>query len=151
MFPQFSIALKCAQVLFTVRITVLYGYSVPGASVSVPKGYREVNSVFLENSVLCAAQYRYYYSKLSVLILLFCCLFLIFFRTFSVLLFFSFLYITYGKGKDQPGKAANPADRGQLNKENVFFLFPFATENLVSRDWFGSPVPRQPAHSQYSG
>ena len=26
------------------------------------------------------------------------------------------------------------------------FLSPFAPENLVSRDWFGSPVPRQPAH-----
>ena len=25
-------------------------------------------------------------------------------------------------------------------------LFPFASENLVSRDGFGSPVPRQPAH-----
>ena len=25
-------------------------------------------------------------------------------------------------------------------------LFPFAPENLVSRDGFGSPVPRQPAH-----
>ena len=25
-------------------------------------------------------------------------------------------------------------------------LSPFATENLVSRDGFGSPVPRQPAH-----
>ena len=25
-------------------------------------------------------------------------------------------------------------------------LFPFAPDNLVSRDGFGSPVPRQPAH-----
>ena len=25
-------------------------------------------------------------------------------------------------------------------------LFPFARENLVSRDCFGSPVPRRPAH-----
>ena len=25
-------------------------------------------------------------------------------------------------------------------------LSPFAPENLVSRDGFGSPVPRQPAH-----
>ena len=41
---------------------------------------------------------------------------------------------------DQTGKVANPA-RGQLNKES-----PFAPENLVSRDGFGSPVPRQPAH-----
>ena len=38
---------------------------------------------------------------------------------------------TYSKSMDQPGKVANPA-RGQ----------PFAPENLVSRDGFGSPVPR---------
>ena len=49
----------------------------------------------------------------------------------------------YGKGMDQPGKVANPA-RGQLNRENEYF--PLAPENLVSRDGFGSPVPRQPAH-----
>ena len=47
---------------------------------------------------------------------------------------------------DQPNKVANP-DHGQLNKENMFFLSPFATENLVSRDGFGRPVPRQPAYS----
>ena len=28
----------------------------------------------------------------------------------------------------------------------IIFLSPFAPENLVSRDGFGSPVPRQPAH-----
>ena len=39
----------------------------------------------------------------------------------------------------------NPA-RGQLNRENYFSLSLFAPENLVSRDGFGSPVPRQPAH-----
>ena len=50
------------------------------------------------------------------------------------------------KGKDQPGKVANPA-RGQLNREkNHISLFPFAPENLVSRDKFSSPAPRQPAH-----
>ena len=38
------------------------------------------------------------------------------------------MVITYGKGKDQPGKVANPA-RGQLNRENDFSLFPFAPEN----------------------
>ena len=32
----------------------------------------------------------------------------------------------------------------------IIYLFPFAPENLVSRDGFGRPVPRQPAHSQYS-
>ena len=46
------------------------------------------------------------------------------------------------------GKFANPA-RGQLNRENVHYgisLFPFAPMNLVSRDGFGCPVLRQPAH-----
>ena len=53
---------------------------------------------------------------------------------------------------DQPGKVANPA-RGQLHGENEYSisLSPFATENLVSRDRFGRPVPRQPAHSPHSG
>ena len=49
------------------------------------------------------------------------------------------------KSMDQPGKVASPA-RGQLNRENDIFLSAFAPENLVSRDGFGSPVPRQPAH-----
>ena len=55
------------------------------------------------------------------------------------------MVITYSKRKGQPGKVANPA-RGQLNRENEFSLSPFAPENLVSRDGFGSPVPRHPAH-----
>ena len=55
------------------------------------------------------------------------------------------MVITNSKSKDQPGKVANPA-RGQLNRKMNFSLFPFAPENLVSRDRFGSPVPRQPAH-----
>ena len=46
---------------------------------------------------------------------------------------------------DQPGKVANPA-RGRLN----ISLSAFAAENLVSRDGFGSPVPRQPAHFRLS-
>ena len=46
----------------------------------------------------------------------------------------------------QPGKkAANPA-RGQLNRENNIPLSPCVRENLVSRDGFSRPVPRQPAH-----
>ena len=51
---------------------------------------------------------------------------------------------------DQPGKVPNPA-RGQLNggKRN-FSLSPFAPENLVSRDGFGRPVPRHPAHAPHS-
>ena len=56
---------------------------------------------------------------------------------------------TFGKSKHQPSKIANPA-RGQLNRENEFPLSPFAPENLVSRDGFCSPVPRQTArlHTQ---
>ena len=46
---------------------------------------------------------------------------------------------------DQPGKVANPA-RGQLNRENNIPLSPCVPENLVSRDGFSCPVPRQPAH-----
>ena len=42
---------------------------------------------------------------------------------------------------------ANPA-RGQLNRENSFFPCPRPRlKNLVSRDRFGRPVPRQPPHS----
>ena len=46
---------------------------------------------------------------------------------------------------DQPGKVANPA-RGQLNREHNIPLSPCVPENLVSRDGFSRPVPRQPAH-----
>ena len=49
------------------------------------------------------------------------------------------------KGMDQPGKVAN-FSRGQLNRENEYFLSAFAPENLVSQDGFGNPVLRQPAH-----
>ena len=52
---------------------------------------------------------------------------------------------TYSKSMEQPGKVANP-DRGQLNREENKILFAFVPENLVLRDRFGSPVPRQPAH-----
>ena len=52
--------------------------------------------------------------------------------------------ITYSKKSiDQPGnKVANPA-RGQLNRENNTPLSPCVPENLVSRDGFSRPVPRQ--------
>ena len=46
---------------------------------------------------------------------------------------------------DQPGTVANPA-RGQLNRERNNSLSPCVSENLVSRDGFSRPVPRQPAH-----
>ena len=52
---------------------------------------------------------------------------------------------TYSKSVDQPGKVVNPA-RGQVNREMDISLSPPAPENLVSRDGFASPVPRQPAH-----
>ena len=53
---------------------------------------------------------------------------------------------TYSKkSMDQPDKVASPA-RGQVSRENEYSLSPFAPESLVSRDGFGSPVPRQPAH-----
>ena len=58
-----------------------------------------------------------------------------------------YMVITYSRvpGMDQPGKVANPA-RGQLNRENNIPLSPCVHENLVSRDGFSRPVPRQPAH-----
>ena len=46
---------------------------------------------------------------------------------------------------DQPGKVANPA-RGQLNRQKNIPQSPCVPENLVSRDGFSRPVPRQPAH-----
>ena len=53
---------------------------------------------------------------------------------------------TYSKRMDQPGKVANPA-RSQLNRKINISLSAFAPENLVSREGFGSPVPRhQLAH-----
>ena len=62
------------------------------------------------------------------------------------------MVITYSKSIDQSGKVANPPARGQLNRENDFspVVSPFAPENMISRDGFGSPVPRQPAplHTQ---
>ena len=52
---------------------------------------------------------------------------------------------THSKSMDQPGKVASPA-RGQLSRKMNISLSAFVPENLVSRDGFGSPVPRQPAH-----
>ena len=49
---------------------------------------------------------------------------------------------------DQLGKVANPR-RGQLNRENVFSLSLFMPENLVARDGFGHPGPRQLVHSPH--
>ena len=51
---------------------------------------------------------------------------------------------------DQPGKVAN-LPRGQLTGKINIPLSPYVPENLVSRDGFSRPVPRQPAHSPYSG
>ena len=54
------------------------------------------------------------------------------------------MVITYSKGKEQPGKVVLlvVSWTGKI----IFSLSPFAPENLVSRDGFGRPVPRQPAH-----
>ena len=61
------------------------------------------------------------------------------------------MVITCSKSIYQPGSVVNPV-RGQLNKENInISLSPFAPENLVSRDGFGSPVPRQPAQLHTRG
>ena len=50
------------------------------------------------------------------------------------------------------GMVANPA-RGRQNRENTgkIFLSQFGTERLVSRNRFGSPVPRQLDYSLYAG
>ena len=53
---------------------------------------------------------------------------------------------------DQPGVIASPA-RGHLKKieKMTLFLSWFAPDNVVSRDRFSGPVPRQPAaHSPHS-
>ena len=55
------------------------------------------------------------------------------------------MVIVHSKGMDQPGKVTNPA-RGQLIRKIIISLSPFAPENMVSRDGFGRPLPRQPAH-----
>ena len=56
----------------------------------------------------------------------------------------------YSQSMDQPRKVANPA-RGQLNRENGYSPVPVRAWELVSREGFSRPVPRQPAHSPYSG
>ena len=50
---------------------------------------------------------------------------------------------------DQPGKVVNPARVQLKRKKYIFSLYPFAPEKLVSRDRFGGPVSRQPAHSPH--
>ena len=46
---------------------------------------------------------------------------------------------------DQPGEVANSARVNSTGKMDIS-LSPFAPENLVTRDGFGSPVPCQPTH-----
>ena len=43
------------------------------------------------------------------------------------------MVIIYSKGKDKPGMVANPA-RGQLNRENIFFLSPCSRLRIWSRE-----------------
>ena len=52
---------------------------------------------------------------------------------------------TYSKSMDQPGRLPILLVVSSTGKINIS-LSAFAPENLVSRDGFGSPVPRQPAH-----
>ena len=47
---------------------------------------------------------------------------------------------------DQPVKVANPAGGHLTGKKMNTSVSAFAPEKLISRDGFGSPVPRQPAH-----
>ena len=49
------------------------------------------------------------------------------------------MVFTYNKGKDQPGKVAN-LSRGQLNRENYFFVCPCSRLRIWSREK-GSAVP----------
>ena len=51
----------------------------------------------------------------------------------------------YSKSMDQPGKVCHLHVVSWPGKLNIS-LSAFAPENLVPRDGFGSPVPRQPAH-----
>ena len=55
------------------------------------------------------------------------------------------MVIIYSKSMDQPAKVVNLLVVSGTGKMNIS-LSPFAPENSVSRDRFGSPVPRQPAH-----
>ena len=52
---------------------------------------------------------------------------------------------TYSTSTDQPVRLPILLEVSWKGKMNIS-LSAFAPENLVSRDGFGSPVPRQPAH-----
>ena len=41
--------------------------------------------------------------------------------------------------------------QGELNRENIFSLSPFAPENLVSLERFGGLVPRRSGLSPHTG
>ena len=57
------------------------------------------------------------------------------------------MVIVFSKSKDQPGKIRLPILLVVSRTGKTYFsLSPFAPESLVSRDGFGRPVPRQPAH-----
>ena len=62
------------------------------------------------------------------------------------------MVITYSRVWINPvfGMVGNPA-RGQLKGKMNICLFPFAPENLASRDRSGRPVSRKPARSRHSG
>ena len=58
------------------------------------------------------------------------------------------IVITYSRVRINRVRLPIPA-RGQLDREMNIPLSPYVLENLVSRDRFSRPVPRQPAHSPY--
>ena len=61
---------------------------------------------------------------------------------------FSRVYSVYGSS----GYGSPKPARGQLQQgKNVFFLSPFAPENLTSREIFDHPVPRQPTQAESGG
>ena len=65
------------------------------------------------------------------------------------------MVIAYSKCLDQRGKVASPGLIASVwissTAKMSVFLFLFAPNSLVLLDGFGSPVPRQPALSPYSG
>ena len=80
---------------------------------------------------------------LLLLLALYCSLFLLFTRFSSEMWWNEHQHETRYYRYVWPSHIA----RVRINRVKVFFpLSPFAPENLVSRDGFGSPVPRQPAH-----
>ena len=63
------------------------------------------------------------------------------------------VYSPHFRQSTRTAMIANPA-RGQLNIDSFIYfslLSTFAPQNLILRDKFGRPVPRQPANSLHPG